>query len=96
MLCRPLSTCGERKLIVDLSEDVAGGVEDLDREAGADLHGALGGDVDVGFEVGVLVDGGEQGGGGDVVAEVDGDVADDAGEGGADLVVGELLLLGVG
>ena len=74
----------------------AGGVEDLDGQAGADLRGTLSGDVDVGFEIGVLVDGGEKGGGGDVVAEVNRNVADDAGEGSADIVVGELLLLRVG
>jgi hypothetical protein len=53
-------------------------------------------DVDVGFEVGVLIDSGEEGGGGDEVAEVDGDVAYDTVEGRTDLEVGELLLLGVG
>ena len=77
-----------------LREDVAGGVEDIDGQTGADLGGALGGNVDVGFEIGVLVDGGEQGRGRDVVAEMHGNVADDAGEGRADVVVGELLLSG--
>jgi len=74
-------------------EDFAGGVENLDGQAGANVRGALRGDVDVGFEIPVLVDCGQEGGGRDVVAEVDGDVADDSGERCADLVVGELLLL---
>jgi hypothetical protein len=77
-------------------EDGSLGVEDVNGEAGANLCGALGGDVDVGFEVGVLIDSGEEGGGGDEVAEVDGDVAYDTVEGRTDLEVGELLLLGVG
>ncbi len=77
-------------------ENVVGGVEDLDGEAGADLRGALSGDVDVGFQVGVLVDGGEDGCGGDVIAEMDGDVADYAVERSTDVVVVELPLLGVG
>ena len=75
---------------------LAGVIEDLYGKAPADLSGALGGDVDVGFEISVLVDGGEDGGGRDIVAEVDRDVADDAGVGSADLVVGELLPLGSG
>ena len=79
-----------------LDEDVAGGVEDIYGQARANLRGALCGDVDVGLEIGVLVDGGENGGGGDVVAEVDGDVADHTVERGADVVVGELFLLGDG
>jgi hypothetical protein len=66
-----------------LDEDLACGVEDLYRKSVADAPGAFGWDVDVRFEIGVLVYGGEQGGGGDVVAEVNGDVADDTVEGGA-------------
>jgi len=49
-------------------EGIACGVEDRHGKAPADLAGALRGDIDVGFEVGVFVDGGEDGGGRDVVA----------------------------
>ena len=33
MLCRPLSTCGERKLIFDLTSVLPCGVEDLYRQS---------------------------------------------------------------
>ena len=57
---------------------------------------ALGRDVDVGFEIGVLVDGGQHGGRRNVVAEMHRNIADDAGKGRANLVVGQLLLLRIG
>src|ERR1700677_1072849 len=42
----------------EFGEDLAVGVDDLHRKTDADLSHALGWDVDVGFEVGVLIDGG--------------------------------------
>ena len=51
------------------------------------------GNIDVGFEVAVLIHRGEQRGGGDIVAQVHRDIAHDAVEGGRDVVVAELLSL---
>ncbi len=95
MLCSPLSTCGERKLIFDLTRSLAGAVENLYRQTLRTSPGTLCGNVDVSLEVRVLVDGREQSRRRDVIAEVNRDIADDAGKRSANFVVGELLLLGV-
>ncbi len=62
--------------------------QDLDRQAHADLSGAFRRNIYIDFEIGVLIDRGQQRCGLHIIADMHGNVADDAGEGCADLIVG--------
>ena len=68
--------------------------DDLHRKAHADIRRALGGNVDVGFQLGVLIHGGQQRLRRNVVADVHRNVAHDAGERSGQVVIGKLALLG--
>jgi hypothetical protein len=90
MPCNWLSTCGERKSTLVVSTTLPSASRSSPA-AHVHLTAALGRDVDVGFEVFVLIHRRQGGGRCHIVAEMHGDIANDAIERGLDLVIGKLL-----
>ena len=90
---QPVVHLGRNKVDRGVLEHILLVVENDHRQTFANLGHAFRWNVDVGFQVAVFIDRGEHGGGRDVVAQVHGNVADDAVKGSRDVVIAKLLSL---